>query len=152
MGKKQEFGDGRSRQAIGADIQRGRQRLVDILGAHFTPIFTPPWNRCGKKALACLQDLGFHGLSRSSGSHPQAPRDLPACDVNVDLHTRKEASPERGWENLLEELSMALGTGRVGIMLHHQRMNDAAFRFLELLLQTVIDCRDVHPVHLGQLK
>jgi hypothetical protein len=70
----------------------------------------------------------------------------------VDLHTRKETSPKSGWENLLEELSLALGSGRVGIMLHHQRMNDAAFRFLELLLQTVIDYLGVHPVHLGQLK
>ena len=43
-GKKQEFGPARPADAHRRDIQTGRDRLRDLLGDAFDPIFTPPWN------------------------------------------------------------------------------------------------------------
>lgn len=137
VGKKQEFGPGRSAEALCSDLRRGRDRLVELLGDGFFPAFTPPWNRCGEDALAALVDLRFRAISRSVGAKPPAPAKLPEFPVNVDLHTRREADPETGWENLLAELESAVSTGTAGIMLHHQRMNDVAVSFLDRLLPLV---------------
>jgi hypothetical protein len=150
-GKQQEFGGGRDAQAIYADIKRGKERLVGIMGDRFTPIFTPPWNRCSRVTIECLQRLGFMGISRSPDGHPPPLEGLTEFPVALDLHTRKEKDANLGWERLFNELHGALQSGFCGIMLHHQRMNAAAFRFLELLLQCVIDCSRVRPIHPGQL-
>lgn len=134
VGKKQEFGPGRPAEAVVGDLRKGRDRLRDILEDEFYAAFTPPWNRCGPEALNGLIDLGFLALSRSEGANPPASSVLPEFPVNVDLHTRREGDPETGWENLLAELESAVSTGTAGIMLHHQRMNDAAVGFLDRFL------------------
>lgn len=145
-GKKSEFGDSRSRKAIRSDIEEGRYLLVRKFGKHFCQVFTPPWNRCGLKTLETLPALGFRAVSRSAGARPPAGGIIPDLAVNVDLHTRKENDSTAGWQNLLEEFARAAATGRIGVMLHHQRMNEAAFDFLDLFLaelrsrQNIICC------------
>jgi hypothetical protein len=36
-------------------------------------------------------------------------------------------------------------------MIHHQRMNDAAFNFLDLFLKTVVKRKDLIPVHFKEM-
>jgi hypothetical protein len=146
-GKKQEFGPQRSPADLAQDIRRGRQRLRTLMGKSFYPVFTPPWNRCGPEALATLKSTGYLAVSRSRGSRPPSPPGLPSFDVNVDLHTRKEASPTAGWDNLFNELHQAISEGCCGIMIHHQRMNPAAFDFLDILLKVLKAQNKLHLVH-----
>jgi hypothetical protein len=134
-GKKQEFGGSRSPSQIREDLVRGRHRLEIHMGEDFYPVFTAPWNRCSSITLELLKELGYHAVSRSKGSLPPAPEGLPDFQVNVDLHTRKEVDAEEGWDGLFAELKGALLSGLCGIMIHHRRMNDVAFDFLEVLLQ-----------------
>ena len=136
-GKKQEFGASRSRLDIKRDIVKGKRRLEDLMEAEFFPVFTPPWNRCSLSTLQLLQDLGYAAVSRSSGSRPKVTGELTDFFVNVDLHTRKERDPTLGWHNLFNELQQAIPSDRCGIMIHHQRMNEAAFAFLEYLLKVL---------------
>jgi hypothetical protein len=132
--KKQEFGPSRKSTEIEYDLTRGRERLSTIMKKHFYPAFTPPWNRCSQETLALLARFNYRAVSRSQDARPISPGGLPDIPVNVDLHTRRETRSEDGWKNLLEELRAAI-TGRFcGIMIHHQRMNDAAFVFMDLLL------------------
>lgn len=149
-GKKQEFGPARSAEALNADLSRGRRRLEAIMGDAFLPVFTPPWNRCSRLALEQLQSLEFGALSRSIGAKPPA-EGLPDLVVNVDLHTRKASRPEADWPALLAELETALVAGWCGIMLHHQRMNAAAFDFLDILLQHMVKQKHFRIVHLRTL-
>jgi peptidoglycan/xylan/chitin deacetylase (PgdA/CDA1 family) len=135
-GKKGEFG-GRRRSDIASDITRGRQRLETIMGNHFYPAFTPPWNRCSTSTLDVLRQSGFLAVSRTPNCLPAAPAGLPDLAVSVDLHTRKESDPRHGQRALLEEMRQSLARGLCGIMIHHQRMNDAAFDFLDALLSAV---------------
>ncbi len=135
-GKKQEFGDSRPAEDLRRDLLRGRERLSQLIGSEFFPLFTPPWNRCGKKTLTLLQEFHFRGISRSSGATPSAT-DLPDFQVNVDLHTGKEREPELSLHLLLLQLSHSMTYGTSGIMLHHQRMNNHALLFLDQLLQTI---------------
>ncbi len=134
-GKKQEFGPSRTRQQLRDDLQRGRNRLEKIIGADFSPIFTPPWNRCSRETLTALSDLNYTAVSRGSADEALPAGNLPEFNVHVDLHTRKETNIAEAWDNLFHELSRALQQDHCGIMLHHQRMNHAAFLFLEILLQ-----------------
>ena len=137
-GKKQEFGASRSRSDIKRDLVQGKRRLEDLMEAEFYPVFTPPWNRCSLSTLQLLRDLGYTAVSRSRGSRPKVPEGLTDFFVNVDLHTRKERDPALGWRNLFNELQQAIPSNCCGIMIHHQRMNDAAFDFLEMLIRILV--------------
>jgi hypothetical protein len=134
LGKKQEFGPFRSADALRTDLDRGRRRLNAIMGAAFSPLFTPPWNRCSEITLALLQEMGYDAVSRSRSSQPPAPSGLPDHAVDVDLHTDRASSAANGWQRLISQLEKRLRQPRCGIMIHHQRMNDAAFCFLDTLL------------------
>ncbi len=146
-GKKHEFGPSRSYHSIRKDLERGKDRLEKLLGKAFFPVFTPPWNRCSQLTLKALQDLHFKGLSRSRGEIPHTNSALPEISINVDLHTRKETTQMASCEALLYELTTSLVEGCAGIMIHHQLMNDEAFRLLDLLLHLVVENTYIRPVH-----
>lgn len=150
-GKKQEFGPGRSILKIRDDLIRGKRHLQALMGDSFSPFFTPPWNRCDQKTLELLKELKYQAVSRSQKSLPQSPDGLPDFAVGIDLHTRKEVHPLLGWECLYSELGGALSHGLCGIMIHHQRMNEAAFFFLEALIQALSRQRHVQLVHFVDL-
>jgi hypothetical protein len=105
------------------------------MGPDFYPAFTPPWNRCSDQAVAALKAAGILTISRSQGARPAVPAGMQDFQVNVDLHTRKEPSPTKGWQNLWVELTRAVVGGFCGIMIHHQRMNANALAFLDRLLK-----------------
>jgi hypothetical protein len=151
IGKKQEFGPYRSDTAIEDDILKGRRRLERLIGENFYPVFTPPWNRCDARTLRFLILHGYVAVSRSQNPNRSMYKDLPDFCVNVDLHTRKERSAVSGWAKLFEELGAAISSGLCGIMIHHNRMNPAAFEFLQLLLQILVTHKDLRLVHFREL-
>ena len=136
-GRKREFGEARSREQQRQDILRGRRRLERLMAEDFTPFFTPPWNRCSTVTLEILRDLGYYGVSRSIKSRPSAPDGLPDFPIGVDLHTRGESEEKAAWNALALELEYAVFQGPCGIMIHHQRMNEEAFHFLDVLLEVL---------------
>jgi hypothetical protein len=150
-GKKQEFGPARNPGTISDILHKGRTRLETLLEENFHPVFTPPWNRCSQATLTSLVNLRFKAVSRSTGASPEAPSALPDFQVNVDLHTRKEISPERGLENLMAELERGIASGQCGIMIHHQRMNKHALHFLDLLLEIVGQNQRVDTLHFNDM-
>ncbi len=135
--KKQEFGAAATSQQKRQNIIRGRDKLETILGAHFLPVFTPPWNRLDQDTMHILKELGFLAISRYRGAKFPSLSGLPDLPANVDLHTRKEVSADADWQAMLSELDQALATGLAGLMIHHQRMNAAAFAFLDALLPSL---------------
>ena len=150
-GKKCEFGDARDRESISTDLTEGKNSLIEIVGNLFYPVFTPPWNRCSQTTLELLSEMNFAAVSRSKGAKPSAENILPDLAVNIDLHTRRETRSDEGWQNLLAEFMVAVEGGRMGIMLHHQLMNEAAFVFLDLLLTYIKSQSNVSPVTFREL-
>lgn len=149
-GKKQEFGPARSMNQIRDDLVKGRRRLEELLGDDFYPLFTPPWNRCAQKTVEELKNLGYHAISSAKGSDKDDP-DFPDFGISVDLHTRREPDPSEGMDKLLDELNSALAEPFCGIMIHHQRMNDSAFHFLELLMEIMPKFREYPVVSIKDL-
>ena len=135
--KKNEFGESRSIEEIRDNILAGKTRLEEIIGEYSLPVFTPPWNRCSQETMQVLLDLDFLGISRSADVQPPAPFGLPDMAVNIDLHTRRETDPAEGMDNLLSECKNALHSGCMGFMIHHQRMNENSFFFLEKLFKVI---------------
>ncbi len=150
-GKKQEFGDSRPVDDIRDDLLNGRDRLASVMGAAFSPVFTPPWNRCGERALGCLKDLDYAAVSRSLGSRPRAGKTLPEVNVHVDLHTRKGTAPARDRRQLMTEIESALAGGSCGFMIHHQRMNGNALSFLDALLTSLKRSRHIRVAGLDEV-
>lgn len=150
-GKKQEFGESRSKNELLHDLQRGKSKLSRLLGDEFCQVFTPPWNRCGQAALNIIEELGFRAISRSLGANPEVPAGFLDFQINVDLHTRKEEDPASSLTLLLAELQRALGIGTAGIMLHHQRMNGRALFFLNRLLCHLSSSKNIQTVHFQDL-
>lgn len=134
-GKKCEFGSDRSLAECSGDLLQGYERMQELFGNKFYPLFTPPWNRISEENIHVLKDIGFKAIS-SVATAPQQTvlQDIP---MHVDLHTRKETSAAKGWNNLFDELTAAIATGSCGIMLHHERMNENAEHFLQRLLITL---------------
>ena len=150
-GKKQEFGGGRTVSEIKRDLVKGKERLEMLMGDHFYPVFTPPWNRCSSNTLKLAKELGYAAVSRSRGSKTPSPGGLPDFFVNVDLHTRKEKRPAEAWEKLFSELQQAIASNHCGIMIHHRMMNAAAFDFMEILLKALAESPNLQPVHFRDL-
>ena len=150
-GKKQEFGPSRSAVKIREDLVRGKDRLHTLMGDSFYPVFTPPWNRCDQNTLDMLKELNYKAVSRSNMGRPPSPDGLPDFAVSVDLHTRKEGHLVSEWDSLFSEISSALSQSLCGIMIHHQRMNESAFVFLEIFLQALLTQRRFRLVHFMDL-
>jgi len=121
------------------------------MGESFATYFTPPWNRCSMDTLQGLQSLDFKAVSRSLKAKPLSPPSLPDLQINTDLHTRKEKDPEVALQSLLKELEFGMQKGQSGIMIHHQRMNQAAFDFLCLLLQIITSHQSLSPVRFQEM-
>jgi hypothetical protein len=134
-GRKQEFGPARLQADIKDDLLKGKGRLENIMGDNFYPVFTPPWNRCNRKTLELVKECGFIAVSRNRGALPPAPHALPDFCVDVDLHTRRVIDPTTEWNRFFAELTEYLSSGRCGMMIHHRKMNSAAFDFLETFLK-----------------
>ena len=150
-GRNQEFGSGRLISEIEHDLLKGRQRLEAVLGDRFYPVFTPPWNRCNSETLALLNEYGYLAVSRNCGALPPPPANLPDLCVDVDLHTRKDNEAVSGWNRLFKSLSKDISSGRCGIVLHHQKMNAAAFDFLDMLLNALSQSKKIVPVNFKDL-
>jgi hypothetical protein len=141
-GKKSEFGEQRPFEKQWKDIWQGRQKMEELFGDHFTPIFTPPWNRLSPLTVKIVQQLNFRGVSLA-GPFPRGvrpPTGLTNLRIQIDLHTRKGREPDQDYQDLLDEITTLMTKKEpVGIMVHHHRMSLHAFEFLQELLTLLND-------------
>jgi len=133
-GKKCEFGPARDYESQRSDIEKGRRRLAELLGAAPDPVFTPPWNRCTAITARCLAELGFQVLSRDSHAEAFEISGLSEMPIAVDwfAHRKKVRLDQMKWGELLAE--KLENTASVGIMLHHVVMDAGEMQALAQLL------------------
>ena len=134
--------------AFGKIFQRERYALKRLWADPFIRYSPPPWNRCSLHTLKLLIELNYSAVSGYRNSLPPVPGGLVDFQTHVDLHTRKDI----GWGPLFTDLRNALSSGICGVMIHHGKMNDRAFRFLEILLKCIQSRKQLTPVHFKELK
>jgi uncharacterized protein DUF2334 len=118
--RKHEFGPSRSYAEQRADIEAGRALLHKRLGSRVAPIFTPPWNRCTADTGRCLAELGFSALSRESRAEPLGVPGLHELPVHLDWVRLPAAEFDERFA------AAAAAGGPVGVMFHHEEMDDAS--------------------------
>lgn len=134
-GRKCEFGVSRSYDQQLADIRRGQEVLQKAFGEAFSPVFTPPWNRCTDDTCRALDQLGFQALSKLRGKQVMAAYGFHEVSVTLDLFRWKGGAELKAADEIIGELIIQLSElETVGIMLHHKVMDQSAFAFLSLLL------------------
>lgn len=122
-GRKCEFGSTRDVMLQERDIRLGRHLLNEMLGPVVQPIFTPPWNRCGKQTGDCLTRLGFQVLSRDHSAMPLRLDGLWELPVQVNWFAKRKGVPftrEQAGRLIAEAMSRS---DPVGIMFHHALMD-----------------------------
>jgi len=134
-GRKCEFGPSRSFDQQYEDIERGRKVLEEAFGSAFSPVFTPPWNRCTVETFRALDRLGFQALSRFQGDAPAGGYNFREVSVTLDLYRWQGGAMMKPPNELVDELIWQIEElHRIGIMLHHRVMDEEAYEFLALLL------------------
>lgn len=128
-GRKCEFGPSRSREQQQQEIEEGRRLLAEVQGLGGSDIFTPPWNRCTGATGEALRAAGYRVLSRDATARPLGVAGLYELPVRVDWFARRKGV-RLGLEELGASLAEAAGdaTSPVGVMFHHELMDDDELR------------------------
>ena len=135
-GKKSEFGASRSFDEQLADIAAGQSKMNEAFGQNWFPAFVPPWNRCTTATATALDQLGFRVLSRDAGQPLFQNCRFTELPVSVDIFRWKGGAAFRSPEELAAELTKQINSqARIGMMLHHKVMDDAAFAWLDEFLR-----------------
>lgn len=135
-GKKSEFGASRSFDEQLADIAAGQSKMNEAFGQNWFPAFVPPWNRCTTATATALDQLGFRVLSRDAGQPLFQNCRFTELPVSVDIFRWKGGAAFRSPEELAAELRQQINSqDRIGMMLHHKVMDDAAFAWLDEFLR-----------------
>lgn len=142
--KKCELTAPRLRPEIPAELRRGQEKLRALFGDRALPVLVPPWNRIDPEMTAALPALGFSGLSTyKARKQPQAQPNLKQVNCHLDI---LQWRPERRFLGLAEAVGLlsdhlsARREGKAdpaepsGILSHHAAHDEAAWAFLEELL------------------
>jgi predicted glycosyltransferase/peptidoglycan/xylan/chitin deacetylase (PgdA/CDA1 family) len=134
-GRNCEFGPSRSFTEQLGDIASGKALLEDVFMEQFSPIFTPPWNRCTLDTHRALDQLGFKVFSKDTSHSSVTGYRFKEVSTTLDLYTWKEGANMKPPHIIITEIIRQLTAGEtVGLLLHHKVMDADAFNFLDALL------------------
>ncbi len=139
--KKCEFDDQRSFLKMQKDIEAARQRLLELFGARLSPLFVPPWNRIGEKAIQATADVGFKAIS-GFGWKDRSPVQKWK-NTHVDVVDWKAGRAGKSLLQLMTEIEVSLSIARendfapVGILLHHLVHDPELWHTIDLLFNNL---------------
>ena len=142
-----ELGEHRAQPQVLGELVRGRERLIEVLGAFFMPVLVPPWNRIAPVLVPELEGLGYQGLSCFSARQwykgTRSPS-LSRVNCHVDPVNWKAGGVFRGESKSLSMMISHLRARRrgevdteepTGVLTHHWRHDEATWIFLEHLFE-----------------
>ncbi len=132
-GSKSEFGMSRTETQKWLDIWKGYNKMQEIFGNHFLPVFTPPWHSLSQDTFAILKQVGFEAVSMDVKIPKRSKKygGLKNFRIYLDLHTRKTENSDYAFDELMADLkNLALSKEPAGIMINHKRINLNGFLFL----------------------
>lgn len=136
--KKQELGPHRSRRIILTELATALTRMQKLHGQRLMPMLVPPWNRIDTGLLPDLGALGFEVLSVYGQAKPAPIRMLNSTVDLMDWHgTRGCHDHSLLVRNIIVQLQQVFDHGGdgVGLLAHHLVHDEAAWAFLEHLLE-----------------
>jgi O6-methylguanine-DNA--protein-cysteine methyltransferase len=137
-GRKCEFGASRTYAEQLADITLGQERMTEAFGRNWFPVFIPPWNRCTEETLRAIDHLGFRALSAKQGRSVVTGYRFEEISITLDIYRWNGGARMKSPEEIAGELIPQFSRQQpIGVVLHHKVMDDQAFFFLGLLLDTL---------------
>ena len=143
-GGASELGIERPAKIVLGELADGRARLEAAFGARFVPVLAPPWNKIAETLVPSLPRIGFTAVSAAGRRASAAPEPgLTQVNIHWDLIAWKRGARFRGYESargIINHLR-ARRSGDVdpdeptGILTHHLRMDEEAWRFLRRFLE-----------------
>ena len=143
-----ELGLHRSKAQVLDEIRRGGERLRAAFGGSFLPVVAPPWNHISEALFPDLVELGYFGVS-AAGVRPalEPVPGLRMFNIHCDLlKWKKTEAAFRGEEKIREQLLGHVRARRegivdeqepTGVLTHHLMLDDAAWQFLERMVNVV---------------
>jgi hypothetical protein len=146
---KSEFCSERPVGLMLSDVGLGLQKLGDLFGSQFCPVFVPPWNRIASQLTECLCHVGVRALSLSGRrKERQSPPGIIRINVHVNIISFKTPPKSfTGTSAAIESICSHLRARRLGvidakeptgILSHHRVQGDDSFEFLTLLRELVL--------------
>jgi hypothetical protein len=133
-GRKSEFGGARLDALQQQDIVLGRRLLAELHALPVGNIFTPPWNRCTVATGESLRAAGFRVLSRDATAQPLNVAGLYEMPVTVDWFAQRKGVRVSLHEVGLRLARAAVSAAPVGVMFHHELMDEEEMRRADELL------------------
>ncbi len=146
--KKCELGAERPRDAVLAELARGRDLLRAARPGNLLPVLVPPWNRIAPAVAAAVPKLGFTGLSTAQ---PRKQRRDAAGLIRVNSHIDPVDWSDRNRRGFVGERTAVAAAVKhlsakrlgkadpdepTGLLTHHLVQDEACWRFLEAFLTT----------------
>lgn len=145
--KKSEFPEADPAAIAMARLAAAGRRLAGVAGARLLPVLAPPWNRIPATHVAHLAAAGFRGLSCHGPRRAAAPAPgLLQVNTHVDLIAWRAGRGFAGEDAVLAGAAAHLAAKRegradagepTGWLSHHAEHDEAAWRFLERLFETL---------------
>lgn len=136
-GRKCEFGLSRTYAEQLADIARGQERMQAAFGEQAFSAFIPPWNRCTDETLRALDALRFRVLSRDSRV-PVTGYNFRDISTTIDIFDWSGGALLKPTQEIIRQLCVQCRErDTIGVLLHHQVMQNDAFAFLTILLDVL---------------
>ncbi|GAB7021480.1 polysaccharide deacetylase family protein [Salidesulfovibrio brasiliensis] len=155
-----ELGTHRTTGTILGEAVLGRKRLKTLFGERFVPVMVPPWNRIALELLPMLPQSGFIGLSADAEGPALPETDALLCaHAHADFLRWKKGAARFAGEHkvvdpILRELETQQRSGHIrpiGMLTHHLEMDEAAWVFLDALLDMLARHPAAHPVTAAQI-
>lgn len=147
--KKTEFAASEPPAEAIARLTAARRQLQSQTGNRFVPVLAPPWNRLPKHLARHLAAAGFRGLSQyGARSSAEASPGLQQVNTHVDVIAWRSGRGFTGEDDALALATRHLAAKRqaaadtdeaTGWLTHHAVHDEAAWAFLERLLETTRD-------------
>ncbi len=152
--KKAEFGPHRPVHEMLGDAAIAWENLKGRFPDLAVPVFVPPWNRIADALVPRLPLAGLQGLSRfGPRAEAQAAEGLLECNCHLDLIDWRGGRGFIGAGEALDILTAHLQARRqggadmaesIGILSHHDVMDQKGWDFLAELLARTQECDGAH--------
>lgn len=139
--KKQELGRHRPATDVIAELARGNSKLSGLHGERLLPMLVPPWNRIDPSLVPIIPTAGFSAISAFADELLDLQTgDLAIINTHLDIidwSTRRGADPAVLAAQFVAELRKSREGSQhpVGILTHHIVHDEAAWDFLDQLLE-----------------
>jgi peptidoglycan/xylan/chitin deacetylase (PgdA/CDA1 family) len=138
--KKQELGSHRPADVVLAELAEGHGRLLRLFDERYVPVLVPPWNRIDASLLPSLEALGIEALSVFGAEKAGPPAMINTHADIMDWHGTYGCRPASAimGDVVARLVTMAATGGTMGLLTHHLVHDEAAWAFIDGMVEATV--------------